>query len=177
MRILALSGSIRSKSTNKLLLLATKSCAPADIEIVIYEGISDLPYFNPDLDFEGAVLPAPVQRLRDALRAANAFLISTPEYAHGMPGVLKNALDWLVSGPEMPGKSIGLIYGSAGDASHAQAQLTEVLTTMSARVIPAAVLNVPGVRTQIDEKGEVRDDTLKARLRALVDALARGAKA
>lgn len=77
-----------------------------------------LPYFNPDLDQEP--LPEPVRKFRQKISEAQALLISTPEYAHGIPGVLKNSLDWLVSDPNFAGKPVDLIYGSATDASFAQ---------------------------------------------------------
>src|SRR4051812_15670286 len=117
MRILALSGSLRKGSSNTALLWAIKAMAPETCQIDIYEGLGELPYFNPDLD--GDVPPLAVQNLRLAICASNALLISTPEYAHGIPGMLKNALDWLVSDPSFVGKPVGIICGAASEGSYA----------------------------------------------------------
>lgn len=137
----------------------------------MFADLSSLPYFNPDLDFEGAVLPPAVQQFRQEVAAADALVISTPEYAHGIPGVLKNALDWLVSDRGFVGKPVGLIFGSAGDASFARASLIEILSTMSARVVPEAVLSVRGARTKVDPEGHVLDESLGRDLAMMAVAL------
>ena len=110
-RILAISGSLRSGSSNSLLLQAASSLAPPDAEVTIYEGIDRLPFFNPDLD--GDEVPASVEAFRSALRSADGLLISSPEYAHGVPGTLKNALDWLVGSGEIINKPLAIINASA----------------------------------------------------------------
>ncbi len=115
--------------------------APDEFIVELYTGLGTLPHFNPDDDREGSVLPPTVASLRGRLAAADALLISSPEYAHGVPGSLKNALDWLVSGPEMIDKPVALL-NTSGRSVHALAALAEILRTMSARVIP---LNKPVV--------------------------------
>jgi len=97
--ILAIPGSLGSQSSNRVLLEALQKLAPGNTEIAIFDGISELPYFNPDFDREGTEAPSSVARLRAQIAEATGLIISTPEYAHGIPGVLKNALDWLVSSP------------------------------------------------------------------------------
>ncbi|SDU09814.1 NAD(P)H-dependent FMN reductase [Verrucomicrobium sp. GAS474] len=136
LRILAISGSLRRGSSNTMLLRAAASVASTleGIEIVPYEGLATLPPFNPD-DAEDE--PAPVSRFREAIRRADGLLISSPEYAHGVPGVLKNALDWLVATTDLEAKPIALLNTSAR-ATHAQASLTETLTVMMGRIVPAA---------------------------------------
>ena len=107
MRILAICGSLRRHSTNRALLLAVQKQAPEGTKVAIFESIRDLPHFDPDLDGEDRDpedRPDAVLRLRRELAASDALLISTPEYAHGLPGSLKNALDWLVSSPVVIGK-------------------------------------------------------------------------
>ena len=104
MRILAIPGSLGSQSSNRVLLEALQRLAPENTEIAIFDGISELPYFNPDLDREGTEAPLSVARLRAQIAEAMGLIISTPEYAHGISGVLKNALDWLVSNPPIVGK-------------------------------------------------------------------------
>lgn len=135
MRILAISGSLRSTSANTALLRAARILAPSGVDIFLYEGLGSLPHFNPDLD--GAEPPQSVLELRSEVGLADGLLISSPEYAHGVPGTLKNALDWLVASVEFPGKPVALLNTSPR-ATHAPAQLTEILTTMSARLIPEA---------------------------------------
>ena len=114
--------------------------APEGVEIVPYRGLAELPYFSPDLD--GDETPAPVAGLRRMLRETHALLISSPEYAHGVPGVLKNALDWLVSGPEMVGRPVAL-FNASPSSTHAHASLVDILTTMSAVVLREASIALP----------------------------------
>jgi NAD(P)H-dependent FMN reductase len=107
------------------------------VEFVLYSGLAELPPFNPDLDTEAP--PEPVLALRTAIGACDGLLISSPEYAHGIPGVLKNALDWLVSSLEFADTPTALINPSVRSV-HAVAQLREVLITMSAALIePASI--------------------------------------
>jgi chromate reductase len=145
MRILAISGSLRSTSSNTAVLRTAQALAPSGVEIILFEGLGYLPHFNPDLD--GEKPPKSVLQLRSEIGLSDGLLISSPEYAHGVPGSLKNALDWLVASVEFPGKAVALINTSPR-ATHAPAQLTEILTTMSARLIPEAsvTLTLP-VRT------------------------------
>lgn len=140
-RILAISGSLRSGSSNTLLLHAAVSLAPPDAEVTIYDGIDRLPFFNPDLD--GDEVPSPVETFRSALRSADGLLISSPEYAHGVPGVMKNALDWLVGSTqgEIVEKPVALINASPY-ATIAQASLVETLRVMSARVVADVGLSI-----------------------------------
>ncbi len=170
MRILAVSGSLRSGSTNTALLLAARSLAPKSVEIKLYSRLSQLPYFNPDLDNENP--PLPVQEFRDELAKSDALLISTPEYAHGIPGLLKNALDWLVSDTKFAGKPVGLLYGSASDASFAQESLIEILNTMSAKVVHNAIVNIPGVRTKISSEGKILDSSVTSELLRVIETIA-----
>ncbi len=165
-KILAISGSLRSGSTNFSLLNACKTLCSQFADIKILEGLENLPFFNPDLDKEP--LEPKVSQLRKQIHQADALLISTPEYAHGIPGLLKNMLDWLVSDPYMLGKPIGLVYASTSEASFAQASLVEILTTMSARVVHDATLNVKASRTKISSSGIVKDVSLERELKKLV---------
>ena len=138
MNILTISGSLRSGSSNAALLDAAALLAPPVVVVDRFDGIGDLPRFNSGLDTPGA--SAPVERLRDALRAADAVLIRSPEYAHGVPGSLKNALDWVVGSGELVDKPVGLLNASPR-ATHAQASLVEIIATMSARLVPGAILD------------------------------------
>jgi chromate reductase, NAD(P)H dehydrogenase (quinone) len=89
--VLAISGSLRRQSANSLLLRIAQEQAPADVEVVLFDGVAAIPAFNEDLE---DAPPAPVIALREAIAAADALLLATPEYNFGVPGALKNALDW-----------------------------------------------------------------------------------
>src|SRR5690349_8500891 len=112
-RLLTVSGSLRAGSSNATLLTAATIVAPADVTIVSFDGLADLPAFNPDVEASGPE-PVAVTRWREALVSADAVLISSPEYAHGIPGALKNALDWVVGSGELVGKPVGLDRKSVG---------------------------------------------------------------
>lgn len=170
--ILAISGSLRRASSNSALVEATVRLAPHGMEVSVFDGLSELPPFNPDLEGDGTA--ATVTRFRDRLRACDALVISSPEYAHGVPGVLKNALDWVVGSGELIDKPIALINASAR-ATHAWTSLRETLTVMAAQVISEASVTIPlGGRT-LDADGIVADAGLSAALRAALDALAAAA--
>lgn len=170
MKILAISGSLRTKSSNILLLQAAARLAPEGMSVALYQGLGELPHFNPDLDSE--LLPEKVKELRALLAAVDGVLISSPEYAHGIPGSLKNALDWLVSDVEFAGKRVVLINSSAGDAAHLTAQLTEVLKTMSAQILFCASLRGAVVRKALDEQGNISDAEVAGTIRAGLTAFA-----
>ena len=165
-RILGISGSLRSVSKNTTLLRAATHLTPQDTQIVLYEGIGDLPHFNPDLE---ATEPPAFMDLRAQLQASDAVLICTPEYAHGVPGVLKNALDWLVGSGEFSGKPVGLLNASL-QSHHAQESLAETLRTMDARVITDACVRIP-IPNQITEAEIVSSVEFSGTLRAAILAL------
>lgn len=152
--------------------MAVAHLASPDVRVPLLTGLADVPAFNPDHDVEGVPLPATVQSLRAQVRAADAMLICSPEYAHGVPGVLKNALDWLVSGPEVPHKPVALVNVSPR-SSYAQASLAETLRTMSARLVfdEAVPLRLPG--RDLTAATIAADEQLAAALREVLAALLR----
>jgi NAD(P)H-dependent FMN reductase len=160
MRVLAIPGSLRATSSNAALLRAARGVAPAGTEITLYDGLGGLPHFSPDLDVEP--LPPPVAALRAQIGVVEALAISSPEYAHGMPGALKNALDWLVSAVEPIDKPVLLLSASPGGAIHAHAQLLEVLRTMSMRVIDGGAHVFS--RAKLDASGGITSPELLAAL-------------
>jgi NAD(P)H-dependent FMN reductase len=131
MKIIAICGSLRSQSSNLALLRAAATIAA---EVEIYDGVRSLPHFNPDHDMEGATPPPAVAELRAMLAAADGILISSPEYAHGVPGSLKNMLDWLVSDGALVDKPVVLINASPVGGEFARDSLVETLRTMNWRV-------------------------------------------
>lgn len=167
--LLAISGSLRRASSNSAIVEAAARLAPDTVEVSIYRELAELPPFNPDLDSEGT--PEAVIRFRARLRACDAVLISSPEYAHGVPGVLKNALDWVVGSGELVGKPIALTDASAR-ATHARASLTETLAVMSARVISGASITIPLRGRTLDSNGIAADAELSTLLRSAIEALA-----
>lgn len=170
MRILAISGSLRAGSSNTALLRAAAELAPEAVEVIVYAGLADLPHFNPDLD-NGAV-PLPVTDFRAQLQASDRVLISSPEYAHGVPGVLKNALDWVVGSGELYGKPVALINGSPR-STHAQASLIETLTVMMARVVPEASITLSIRSNKLDQTGILSDPDISGAMRASILVFAR----
>lgn len=173
MRILAISGSLRSASSNTAVLLTAAALAPRGVEVTLYEGLADLPHFNPDLDttLDDPRLPAPVRTLRMQVGSADGLLISSPEYAHGVPGSLKNALDWLVGSSEFPGKPVALLSTSAR-ATHAQASLAETLRTMSADLVTDTAFVVSLAGKNLD--AAVEDPEIAKPIREALTALTRG---
>ena len=171
MRLLAISGSLRAVSSNSAALEALRLLAPAGVGVLPYRGLDALPHFNPDLDTEQApATPPAVAALRRQVGECDGILISSPEYAHGVPGSLKNALDWLVSCSEFPGKPVALI-NTAPRASHAQAALAEILRAMSARLIEAACVSLPLSGRTLDGAGIAADAELAALLRQVLAAM------
>jgi NAD(P)H-dependent FMN reductase len=171
MRILAISGSLRADSSNAALLRAAAALAPPGMEIVLYAGLGDLPHFNPDLDGEGQAPPPAVAALRSKVSASDGLLISCPEYAHGVPGSLKNALDWLVSWPDFAGKPVLLLNASGAGGQWAQQSLVETLKTMSARVSAASLL-APFLSKKLDPRGDLSDPEAQRALRASLESFA-----
>jgi NAD(P)H-dependent FMN reductase/GNAT superfamily N-acetyltransferase len=171
--VLAISGSLRSASSNSALVQAAVQLAPPGMEVAVYGELDRLPPFNPDLDTDQP--PAPVAGFRAALQASDAVLLSSPEYAHGVPGVLKNALDWLVGSGELVGKPVALLNASSR-ATHAWSSLVETLSVMSWRLIREASITVPVNGTALDAKGIAGDPQLAALVKSALQHLARHAK-
>jgi chromate reductase len=149
MKVLGISGSLRRDSYNSALLRAAAERLPAGVELVPYEGLAEIPPYDADVEEQGSA-PAPVERLRDAIRGADAVLIATPEYNHSLPGQLKNALDW-VSRPAgksalmgKPAAAIGASTGMFG-AVWAQAEARKVLGALGGRVVEG---ELPVLRAQ-----------------------------
>jgi chromate reductase len=178
MRVLGLSGSLRRGSLNTALLRAAAERLPAGVELVEFERLADVPPYDEDLD--AVTSPDAVRELREAILAADAVLIATPEYNHSIPGQLKNALDW-ASRPAgqsalngKPAAAIGASKSMFGGV-WAQAELRKVLAAMGGRVIEAE-LGVPhaqeqleGERLTLDRSQEERLDEILAELVAAAE--------
>jgi chromate reductase len=137
-RLLAISGSVRAASTNTALLRAAVKAAPEGVAVTLYAGLSELPVFNPDHTED---LPPAVAELRRLTLGCDGLLISSPEYAHGVPGGMKNALDWMVGWGELAETPVALWHTSVY-GEHAKASLVEILKTMSMRIVPEAAFTL-----------------------------------
>lgn len=170
-RLLAVSGSLRQVSSNTSLLQAAIALSPANVEMKLYGRLGDLPHFNPDLESNE---PQVVTDWRSHIAWADGLIICSPEYAHGVPGVLKNALDWLVSGSEFINKPVAL-FNASSRAVHAPAALTEIITTMAGKIVPAASITVSLLGRNLDAAGIVAEpeiaDEIQTAIGAFVDAI------
>ncbi|MDT4291701.1 NAD(P)H-dependent oxidoreductase [Methylomonas sp. MO1] len=147
MKILALSGSLRAASINSAVLRVVRTLAPASIEVCLFSALGELPLYNPDLESEP---PDVAIQLRNAVASADALLIASPEYAHGVTGTIKNALDWLVAFEGFVYKPVAVLNATPR-ARHADAALRETLITMSATLIEAASITLPLPSANIGE--------------------------
>ena len=174
-RLLLLSGSLRAGSTNSAVLRTAAEVAPAGTTAVIFDGLARLPHFNPDDDTDP--LDPAVMQLRSAIGAADALLISTPEYAGALPGSFKNLLDWVVGGVEISHTPTAWINVSSSStrAAGAHAELRTVLGYVDADVVEAACAHIPVGHGVVGPDGSITDPAIgvqvAAAVRALVDHL------
>jgi chromate reductase len=175
MRILAIAGSLREGSHNRALLAHAAAIAPGHVEIAFYEGLGDLPHYDPALD--GDDPPAPVRHLREELAGADAVLVSTPEYNGSVPGVLKNAIDW-ASRPfpdnAIRGKTVAVVGATTGryGAIWAQQDARKSLGIAGARVLDEQ-LALGQANEAFDEDGSLVSEKHAQDLLAVVEALVR----
>jgi NAD(P)H-dependent FMN reductase len=169
-RLLAVCGSLRTASTNQALLEAAARLAPPGMIIDLFEGLAELPPFNPDIDSETP--PPAVALWRGEIGISEGLLISSPEYARGVPGTLKNALDWLVSSEVFPGKPVALFNASERGVAM-QASLRLILETMSARLVETAMLTVPLLGKQTDAAAIAADPHHARKIQVALGAYAR----
>jgi chromate reductase, NAD(P)H dehydrogenase (quinone) len=174
MRLLAISGSLRAASANTTLLRAAAALAPEGVEVHVYAGLGDLPHFNPDIE---DVAPPVVKNFSAQVGATDGIIISTPEYAHGIPGVLKNALDWLVGGFDFMNKPVAL-FNASPRSTYATASLTEILTIMSGRIVPEASIAIPLRELQLLDEAHIVAhaeiaDVIRKALMTFTEAIAR----
>ena len=167
MKIFAISGSLRAASLNSALLRAVARLAPANIIVELYTDLGNLPLFNPDLEHTD---PPSVANLRAQILAADVLLIASPEYAHGISGVLKNALDWMVGCEAFVNKPVAL-FNASPRATVAQASLKEIIRIMSAIVVEEASIGLPILGSGLDEDAIVTHPVISAAIRNALQAL------
>lgn len=176
-RILLISGSLRSGSTNAAVLQTLSDVAPAGVTAVLYDGMGRLPHFNPDDDREGEAVPAAVADLRAAIREADALLVCTPEYAGALPGALKNLLEWTVGDAGIYGKPVAWI-NAAGPAAptgarDAHESLRKVLGYVGAEIVEDACVRIPVTRDAVGRDGTIADPSLRCGIAETVSSLTR----
>jgi chromate reductase, NAD(P)H dehydrogenase (quinone) len=168
--ILLLSGSLRERSVNTAVLRTVAALAPSDVRTVLWSGTESLPHYRPDLPDDDVAL---VDELRSAVGAADAVLISTPEYAGGLPGSFKNVLDWLIGGVELNERKVSWIATSVGPTAgaDAHASLRIVLRYAGAHVLDSACVTLPLPHTAVGEDGLIADASARSVLAAVVPSL------
>lgn len=162
MKILAISGSIRSESSNAAVLKAVQKIMPDKNTKWVDFKISDLPFFDPELQFHEAT-PQVARDFRNQASDADFILISTPEYAHGIPGILKNALEWLICEETMKKKVIVFVASPSG-GDYVKQYLLETLKTMDLIAGEEMTLVLRSARQDISKDGEILNPKLKAEM-------------
>jgi len=165
--IFAISGSLRAGSSNHTILQHLGQMIPRDTNYTIYDGLSTIPAFDPGLDNDDP--PASLADFRKQISEADAIIICTPEYAYGVPGALKNALDWTVSSGSFSGKPVALITASTG-GENAHEAMIKILGALDAKLSQETTLLIPFIRTKID-KGTVSDEETVKNLQNLLNSL------
>ena len=170
-KILGLAGSIRRVSKSKAILRTLAEQAPADVEVTVFD-LADIPMYNQDLEED---LPAPVRALRDAVAASDGLIVVSPEYNHGMSGVIKNAIDW-VSRPGyasvLVNKGVAIITTSESPlgGARAQADLHKMFLSCLSRIAPGREVSIGGTAKSVVD-GRLVDETQIRRAMTLVEAM------
>jgi chromate reductase len=163
LRVLGFAGSLRASSYNRALLRAAQELAPPGMQIEIFDLI-DVPLYNGDVEQRGD--PAPVAAFKTAIRSADALLIATPEYNHGVPGVLKNAIDWASRPPRdapLGGKLVAIIGASPGmtGSARGQTQLRQAFNFTNSYAMLQPEILVARAHEKFDEAGRLTDETTR----------------
>ena len=174
--VLGIAGSLRRESHNRALLRLARDAAPAGVRISVWEGLGGIPLYDGDVEARG--FPQPVVEMADAMRAAGAVLVVTPEYSHSVPGVLKNALDWAARPPgksPLRGKVVAIAGASSGAMGtvRAQADLRRVLAAMGAFVVPGPDVLVANAQDKRGPDGSFTDEATRTHLARLLAEIPR----
>jgi NAD(P)H-dependent FMN reductase len=164
-KIIGISGSLRASSSNTMIIQAIEKMMPPGIDFFIYKGLGGLPHFD-----DAGDIPIAVSVWRKHLQDADAVLICSPEYAFGVPGSLKNALDWTVGSGELVNKPLALITASTG-GEKAHAAWLQVFTALSSKIPAGGSLLIPFVRTTLNAAGEITDPATEAAIKKVIENL------
>ncbi len=163
--ILAICGSTRKNSANLQIINAIAKLSSDTLAIKLYEGLTDLPYFNQDTTDAEVFLE--VQNFRNEISKADGVIICTPEYVFSLPGILKNALEWTVSTTVFSDKPTALITASSsGEKAHESLLL--VMTTLGIKTNDDMCLLISGVKSKLNTEGEITDGELVKKLNKLI---------
>ncbi|WP_029280036.1 NADPH-dependent FMN reductase [Pedobacter borealis] len=163
-KILAISGSTKAISTNALYITATSRLLGRAFEVINFSSIAVIPHFNPDLDQENP--PQIIEELRSTIKKADGIIISTPEYAMGLPGSLKNLLDWTVSSASFSGKPVlALVASTQGEKAYQS--IIDILTVIEARVSPQLI---SFAKAKINNEGAITDEETLIALKSTIDS-------
>lgn len=166
--ILAIQGSTRQNATSNLLIKAIARLYESQLTIIVYNQIASLPHFNPDDDHEKVANE--VLEFRKQIQQADGVLICTPEYAHGVPGTLKNAIDWTVSSADLYQKPTALITAST-DGSFGHTAMLEILKAIGAQSAAHLNLCISFIKTKVSNEGEITHAETLALVRQLMNGL------
>jgi chromate reductase len=168
--ILAIPGSLREQSSSYKILELLAASVPKNIEFSIYKGVGTLPHFD-----DREIIPDTVIDFREKLSDADGILICMPEYAFGVPGSLKNALDWTVGSSEFVNKPVALITASSsGEKAHASMLFT--LTAINAKVPEGGSLLIPFIRSKFNAAGEAKDVAMLGDVKHVLNVLIHAAE-
>ncbi|HEX8670150.1 MAG TPA: NADPH-dependent FMN reductase [Allosphingosinicella sp.] len=174
LNIVGVAGSLRRDSLNRALLRAAREVAPDDLTMAIFD-LADVPLYNGDIEAAGD--PEPVVRLKQAIREADGVLFVTPEYNHGVPAVMKNAVDWASRPPRnavLQGKPVGIIGASPGitGTARGQTQLRQAFEFTDSRCMSQPELLVFKAHEKFDGEGRLVDEPTRRFLRRYLEAFA-----
>jgi NAD(P)H-dependent FMN reductase len=169
-KIIALCGSTRKTSSNLNLISAIADLSSEIFDVMIFQGLENIPHFNPDLDNETP--PQAVTDFREQLKRAEGVLICTPEYAMGVPGTLKNAIDWTVSSCEFSHKPVALITASSlGEKAHQS--LLETLKVIECKMTDETQLLISYVKTKVSKDNKITDEKTLEEVKKFIAAFAK----
>ena len=163
-KILAISGSTKAVSTNALYITAISRLLGRAFEVINFSSIAVIPHFNPDLDQENP--PQIIEELRSIIKKADGIIISTPEYAMGLPGSLKNLLDWTVSSASFSGKPVLALVAST-QGRKAYQSIIDILTVIEARVSPQLI---SFAKAKINNEGAITDEKTLTALKSTINS-------
>ena len=166
-KVLAISGSTRAQSANLNYIRAISYLAAGHFSVSLFEGLMNIPPFNPDDDTDDP--PEVIKDFRNQLKEADGILICTPEYAMGVPGTLKNAIDWTVSSMEFSKKPVALVTASlSGLKGHAA--LLETLNVIESKITSATSLVISFAKTKVSGDGKITDAATLEEVHKLISA-------
>jgi NAD(P)H-dependent FMN reductase len=166
-RILAISGSARINSANEVILRTIASRNKETLDVQIYDGITTLPYFNPDVQPEN--VPETVRHFLQLIEKADGVIICTPEYVFSLPGALKNAIEWTVATTVFSDKPAALIVAS-GAGEKAYESLVLIMKTVGVKLGPDSTLLIAGARSKINDHGEINDEKTSRGIDTLIQS-------